>query len=106
MFDTSRALEQGLGLHQAGRLGEAERYYRQILEVDPDHPDGLHLLGVIAHETGHSADAIDLIGKAIARNGRVADFHCNLGNALHALGRLSEAKAHYRRAIKLNPSTC
>jgi tetratricopeptide (TPR) repeat protein len=104
MLDTNRALEQGLGLHQAGRLNEAERLYRQILEIDPNHADGLHLLGVIAHETGHSEAAVDLIRRAITRNGRVADFHCNIGTALQALGRLIEAKVHYRRAIRLNPN--
>jgi tetratricopeptide (TPR) repeat protein len=103
MFDTNRTLQQGLGLHQAGRLSEAEQFYRQILAVDPDHADGLHLLGVIAHATGHNEAAVDLIGKAIARNNRVADFHCNIGAALHALGRVTEAETHYRRAIKLNP---
>jgi tetratricopeptide (TPR) repeat protein len=102
-FDTRQALERGLGLHQAGRLNEAERLYRQILEIDPNHADGLHLLGVIAHETGHSEAAVDLIGKAITRNSQVADFHCNIGAALQALGRLAEAKAHFRRAIRLNP---
>src|SRR6516164_4569266 len=103
-FDTNQALEQGRGLHQAGRLQEAEHCYRQILAVDPNHADGLHLLGVIAHQTGHNEAAVDLIGQAIARNSRVADFHCNLGSALHALGRVREAEAHYRRAIKLNPN--
>ena len=102
-FDINRALQHGLRLHQAGRLSEAEQTYRQILTVDPDHADGLHLLGVIAHATGHNQTAVDLIGKAIARNSRVADFHCNIGSALHALGRTLEAESHYRRAIKLNP---
>ena len=102
-FDTNRALQQGLGLHQAGRLSEAEQFYRQILAVDPDHADGLHLLGVIAHARGHNEAAVDLIGKAIARNSQVADFHCNIGSALHALGRGPEAEMHYKRALKLNP---
>jgi tetratricopeptide (TPR) repeat protein len=103
MFDTNRALAQGLGLHEAGRLSEAEQLYRQVLAVDPNHADGLHLLGVIAHATGHNEAAVDLIGKAIARNDRVADFHCNIGAALHALGRMPEAETHYKRALKLNP---
>jgi tetratricopeptide (TPR) repeat protein len=103
MFDANRALEQGIGLHQAGRLSEAEKLYRQILAAEPEHADGLHLLGVIAHETGHNEAAVDLISRAIARNSRVADFHCNIGAALQALGRLGEATVHYRRAIRLNP---
>ena len=104
MFDTQQALERGRELHRAGRLNEAEGLYRQILAVDPNHADGLHLLGVMAHQRGHHELAVDLIGKAIARNGAVADFHCNFGNALHALGRIGDAEAHYRRAITLNPA--
>jgi tetratricopeptide (TPR) repeat protein len=104
MFDIQLALERGRELHQAGRLNEAEGLYRQILAVDPDHADGLHLLGVMAHQRGNPGHAVDLIGRAIARNSAVADFHCNFGAALHALGRASEAEVHYRHAIELNPN--
>jgi tetratricopeptide (TPR) repeat protein len=104
MFDTQQALKRGRELHQAGRLNDAEGVFRQILAVDPNHADGLHLLGVMAHQRGHYELAVDLIGKAIDRNGAVADFHCNFGSALHALGRMSDAEAHYRRAITLNPT--
>jgi tetratricopeptide (TPR) repeat protein len=104
MFDIQLALERGRELHQAGRLNEAEGLYRQIIAVDPNHADGLHLLGVMAHQRGYYGHAVDLIGRAIARNSAVADFHCNFGAALHALGRVSEAEAHYRHAIRLNPN--
>jgi len=103
MVETRQALDRALGLHRAGRLDEAEGLYRQILAREPDHAESLHLLGVIAHQGGHHETAVDLIGKAIARNNGVADFHCNIGNALQVLGRLAEAEAHYRRAIDLNP---
>jgi Flp pilus assembly protein TadD len=69
-----RALDRAATLHRAGRLAEAERY-EQILAIDPGHADSLHLLGVIAHQVGHSDQAVDLIGKAIAVNDRTADFH-------------------------------
>jgi tetratricopeptide (TPR) repeat protein len=104
MFDTQQALERGRKLHQAGRLNEAEALYRQILAVDPSHADALHLLGVLAYLRGNHELAVDQIGKAIAHDGTVADFHCNFGNALHALGRVGDAEAHYRRAIALNPT--
>jgi len=29
--------------HQAGELSQAEKIYRQILDVDPSHADALHL---------------------------------------------------------------
>src|SRR5262249_53137560 len=50
--DSSRLLEQAIFVHQRGRLTEAERLYLKILEVQPDHFDALHLLGVIRHQQG------------------------------------------------------
>jgi protein O-GlcNAc transferase len=89
--------------HQAGHLSEAERLYRQVLLADSNHADALHFLGVLAHQAGRNEAAVDMIGKAIARNGRVPAFHNNLGNAFKALGRLEEAVGSYRRALTLKP---
>ena len=36
-----------LKLHQQGRITEAEEIYRRVLQHQPDHPDTLHLLGVV-----------------------------------------------------------
>ena len=89
--------------HQAGRLAEAEGLYTRILAVAPDHADCLHLMGVLANQTGRSDLAVRLIGEALARDGGDAAYHSNLGNALHALGRLDEAGGSYRRALALKP---
>jgi protein O-GlcNAc transferase len=89
--------------HQAGRLVDAERLYDEILGRDPHHADALHLLGVLAHQTGHQDTAVTFIGRAIAQNARVPAFHNNLGNALKAQGRLDKADASYQRALSLNP---
>jgi tetratricopeptide (TPR) repeat protein len=103
MLDVNQAVDQALTHHRAGRLGEAERLYRQVLAVDPRHADSLHLLGVVSHQAGRDDVALDLIGKAIALNDRVADYHCNIGSALCGLGRSEEGIAHYMRAIALDP---
>ena len=42
------ALKQGISAHQAGRVEEADRYYTSILQVQPEHPDANHNLGVLA----------------------------------------------------------
>ena len=69
----------------------------------PDHPDALHLLGVIAHQRGRQERAIQLIERALAIMPEFAPAHLNLGNALKAAGRRSEALNSYRRAIELKP---
>jgi len=45
-------LARALGHHQAGRLIEAEALYRELLAGQPDHPDALHYLGVLALQGG------------------------------------------------------
>ncbi len=89
--------------HQAGRLAEAERLLRQVLAVNPGHPDSLHLLGAIAYRTGRQDLAVVLIRKAVAINPGDASVHSSLGNLLLQQGRLDEAVACYRKAVGLRP---
>jgi predicted O-linked N-acetylglucosamine transferase (SPINDLY family) len=90
--------------HRAGRLQEAEALYRQILQAQPNYPDALHLLGVIAHQVGQHHTAVDFINRAIGLNPNVAEFHNNIGEAYRALDKLEEATGHYRQAMTLKPT--
>ena len=98
-----QALATAIQHHRAGRLQAAEQIYRRILTVDPDHADAIHLLGVIASQTGKLDLAVETIRRAIALKGGAPAFHVNLGNALMAQGKLEEAVACYRRALELKP---
>jgi tetratricopeptide (TPR) repeat protein len=89
--------------HKAGRLAEAEHLYRQILAAHPSHVGSLHLLGLVAEQSGRHQAAVDLIGKAVALDGGIPVFHYHLASALQSLGRLNEAAASYRKAIALRP---
>ncbi len=91
-------LGEGVKLHQAGRLAEAEGIYSQILAVHPDHFDGLHLLGVISHQRGNHADAVRRIDQALKRNPNHAAALNNRGIALSAQNRLAEALESFSRA--------
>jgi tetratricopeptide (TPR) repeat protein len=88
---------------QAGRLGAAERLFRQILALDPRHAGSLHWLGLIAWQGGRRDEAIDLFGRAVAANGADPTIHVNLGGVLRETGRLREAAACCREAIRLRP---
>ncbi len=98
-----QALERAVQAHQAGRLAEAEAAYRRILVAQPDEPDALHLLGLLAHQGGQPAAAIELIGRAIEINAKMPRFHNNLGLAHAAERRFDAAEASYRRALALDP---
>lgn len=101
--DVRALLQRAVEHHGAGRIDEAEPLYRQALEIQPDHPVGLHLLGVVAHQRGDNARAVDLIGKALRLQPTYAQAHNNLGLALFALGRAAEAAASHRAAIAVQP---
>ena len=102
--DMNQALfVQAVRCHQGGQIGEAERLYRLYLETDPNHADGLHLLGVVHTQTGRHAEARQLIGRAIELRPDAAPFHSNLGASLRALGLADAAVASYRQALRLKP---
>ena len=98
----SKAMQAAVEHHQAGRLQQAEAIYRQILRVAPNHPDALHLLGLIAHQTGNNEIAVELISKAISVNPSSQMFF-NLGIALRSQGKLDTAIDSYRKALSLKP---
>ena len=98
-----QAMQVAVGCHQAGRLDEAERIYREVLRVQPAHPEALHLLGLIACQTGHDATGAELIGRAIALHPSSAEYHNNHGRALARSGKWDEAIAAHRRALQLQP---
>ncbi len=89
--------EQGTALHQQGRLPEAERIYREILQQQPNHFDALHLLGVIALQNRHTERAVELISKAIGLMPNYAEAFNNRGIALLDLRRPEDALASFDR---------
>jgi len=95
--------QRGLALHQQGILNEAKNFYLQALNLHPNQPDSLHLLGVIASHTKKFELAVELIGSAIAIAPNIAVFHSNLGLALEDLQRFEDALASYDKAIALKP---
>jgi len=96
-------LAEALRHHRAGQLADAERLYRAILSIDSRHAESLHLLGVIAHQTGRNDVAAGLIATAIDIDGTVARYHVHLGVALKGLRRFDAAMAAYHAAIRIEP---
>ena len=100
---TASLLRQAVQLQQQGQLPPAQALYRQVLALDPQQFDALHLLGVIARQQGDAAGAITLIAQAIAVDPAQPKAHANLGVALMDAGRAQEALDSHERAIALQP---
>jgi FkbM family methyltransferase len=90
---------EGLQHHRAGRIAEAERLYRTILEAAPRHGDALNLLGLAATQQGRPDLAEALIGNALAVAPARGDYHANLGNALYAAQKIREGSERYKHAL-------
>lgn len=99
----SNVLQAAIAHHQAGRLSQAQAHYLKILEVEPNHPDALHYLGVIASQAGKHEIAAEFINKAISANPSSPTFHNNLGNVLRAQGKLNDASASFLQALSFKP---
>ena len=60
-----QALQQGVAAHREGKLQEAERLYRAILQSQPLHPDANHNLGSLAVSLSKAEAALPLFITAL-----------------------------------------
>jgi len=90
-------------LHQEGNFADAARCYHALLVQKPEDAAALHLFGVLHHQNGYFARAVELIGRAVALRPRAAAFHANLAEAHRALGQHEQACNCCRAALRLQP---
>lgn len=96
------AFAQALDVHKRGDLPAAEAAYRRIIAANPGHADSIHMLGVLAHQCGKYALAVELINSAIGL--KVSPVYYSNLSAVHlALGNRAEAETASLRALSLTP---
>lgn len=93
-----------VGLHEAGRLDEAETIYRQILETAPEQPDVLNLLGLVAQAKGAQSEACRLFMRAIRGKPQEASFYYNLAFSFKLDNRPREALENFIKVTELAPT--
>jgi predicted O-linked N-acetylglucosamine transferase (SPINDLY family) len=100
---TDPSMDEALQLHDAGKLREAEAIYRRVLQQEPANAVALHMLGVLAVETGHPIEAEKLVRRAVTLRPDYANAQCNLALILNILNRHADAIAPAKRAVELSP---
>ncbi len=98
-----QALQQGVALHRAGRLTEAESVYRAIVAANPEHEEAQRLLGLLAAQTGRGDEALALLTRVVAINPGSFIAWTNLAQVQKALARPVEAIASCDRALNIAP---
>jgi hypothetical protein len=88
----------------AGRLTNCTTMCGRILRRHPDHPEALHLLGLVAHQSGQLGTAIEYLRRATTTAPQVARYRANLGEMYRLAGRIEDAIAEGKRSIALDPA--
>ncbi|MBX9745551.1 MAG: tetratricopeptide repeat protein, partial [Hyphomonadaceae bacterium] len=96
-------VQQAAALQRQGRLQEAVQLYSQALQLDPNHADALHMLGILLSQAGQPQNAVPMLERALQLKPGVAEIHANLGVALRRAGRAGDALARFDRATQLDP---
>ena len=78
----AQALQQGIAAHKEGKVQEAERLYRAILQAQPLHPDANHHLGVLAVSVNKADAALPLFKTALEANPKIEQFWLSYIDAL------------------------
>ena len=97
-----RQLSRALESQRAGRLEEAERLYREILDDHPENADASHLLGLIAGSRRDWKSAESLIARAVRLRPSIAAYRFSLAAILQEQGNLAEALAQCDEVVRID----
>ena len=95
-----QVLQQGVAAHKEGKLQDAERLYRAILQSQPKHPDANHNLGLIAVSVNQIKAALPLFKIALEANPNIEQFWLSYIDALIKEKQFENAKQVLEQAKK------
>lgn len=90
--------------HKQGKRHEAYQDYQRILSIDPHHSDTLHMLGVLACESGRPAVGVRLMNSAMNNGEPTLQRLRDLAAAHDENGDVHGAVSICRRVLALNPA--
>ena len=94
----------GLTAFRMGRHEEALRYFRKVIEIEPDDAETLCLIGQTHDKLGNYTAAERSLRRSLELNPFDARTHYDLGNLfLKIEGKRKDAKRLFEQAIELDP---
>jgi len=94
---------EATGHQVAGRLHEARAIYDELIAANPDDANALHQLGILFHQAGNHAMAIELVEKALEKMPDFPLFLNNHGHICLAANLLDKAEKSLLKATRLKP---
>ena len=95
--------EQAGSLARRGELAPAFGLYRQILDIDPVHPEAVSFVAMSALQGGDARRAMQMLTQAVEHHRENANLQKNLGIACRAAGDAIQALTAFERAFTLQP---
>lgn len=86
--------------HEAGRLREAARLYREVLSVDPGYANAISNLALVSAQMAEFAPAEEMLRSLVRQIPRHAGAHVNLALVLQQQKKFGEAIACCELALK------
>ncbi len=83
---------------------EAFKHLQKAVEIYPEYPEALALMGVYYAQNQQFNEALDYYQRALIHNPNDVRLHSNIGKTLAQLDRRSEAKKHFQKAVDLAPN--
>lgn len=100
--DPDAALARAVGLLNGGRVVEARRICREVLDGNRRDHRAAAILGRIASMQGRHQEAVSLLSHCVKLAPGEIDYHVLLAEALTTQGRHREAVSRYDKALKLD----
>jgi tetratricopeptide (TPR) repeat protein len=101
--NSSKALNEGVRLQQAGKIEEAIKRYDEVLKRNPRKLGALVNKGAALRRLGRHSDALPWFLRALAIEQDNAEVWQNMGNTLLDMGRKDEAKEALTAALAKAP---
>ncbi len=97
-------LQRAVKLHQTGERQKARELYGEILQVDAENVDAIHLTGVLNLQEGQNEQALEFLERAIKLSPRAVNVLTNLGAVQRRLGKIDDAIETYKKALANDPN--
>lgn len=101
---TQEMLELAFSLHQNKQFDRAEEIYKAILKEKPAFILAQHGLGILLAQTDRHKKALTYLRGVLDKDPGNPTYQLSIANVLLALQDFSQAKLHYKEAIKISPN--
>ncbi len=98
-----QTLQKAVAQQQSGNLNAAERKYRSILGVVPNHTDALQFLAVLLQQSGKTKAALHFMRRALKINADNPVINSNQAEIFRLQGNYEAAETYANKALELNP---